>query len=99
MIIGSSTSCRKVWASQETITKVFPEAMAAGNETRASNENAIAAHIVPTAEVIFTPSLSRKLFALVARDADLVMTEAYARIGLWGLPNVSESRFLAGFMV
>lgn len=79
MIIGSSTNCRKVWASQETITRVFPEAMAAGNETRANSEKAIAAHIVPTAVVILTPSLSRKWFALFESDADLVITEAYSR--------------------
>ena len=58
---------------------VLPEVMAAGSETRASNEKAIAAHMVPTAEVIFTPRVSRKLFALVAKDKDLVMIEAYSR--------------------
>jgi hypothetical protein len=34
---------------------------------------------VPTAVVILTPSLSRKWFALLESDADLVITEAYSR--------------------
>ena len=79
MIIGNSTSCKNVWAIQETITIVLPDATAAGSETRASKEKAIAAHMVPTAEVIFTPMVSRKLFALVAKDEYLVMIEAYSR--------------------
>jgi hypothetical protein len=61
------------------MTRVFPEAIAAGRETKASREKAIAAHIVPTVVVILTPNLSRKLFALVAKEADLVMSEAYSR--------------------
>lgn len=91
MIIGSSTSCKKVWASQETITRVFPEAIAAGSETKASREKAIAAHIVPTVVVIFTPSLSRKLLVLFKNDADLVITEAYSR----ALGNSSDQALVA----
>ncbi len=58
---------------------MLPDARAAGSETRASKEKAIAAHIVPTAVVILPPRLSRKLFALLVKDPDLVMTEAYSR--------------------
>lgn len=75
MMIGSKTSCRKVWATQETITKTFPDMIAIGRETSESMAKAIAAHIVPTAWVIFSPAASSLELIVFRSDFDWLMSE------------------------
>jgi hypothetical protein len=54
-MIGNNTNCKKVCATQETITKTEPDATAAGNETSDNPKNKYAAHIVPTPRVSINP--------------------------------------------
>src|ERR1700674_3066085 len=56
MMIGKSTSWRKVWAIQDTMTMTLRDAIAAGKEIRVMAAKAYAIHIEPTVLVIFTAS-------------------------------------------
>ena len=58
----SKTNCKKVCATQETITIVSPDCRALGNEIRATPANKYAHHMVATPAVIFWANQRLNLF-------------------------------------
>ena len=92
MMIGSSTSCRKVCAIHATITMVLPVAMAAGRETSAISVKRYAVHIVPTDRVINT---ARELLKLPIAPAPWTLGRIVRVVISLGLCTVGSASALA----